>query len=391
MDIRYAYRYMKSHKLSKYHLSTFVTVLREYAIEQQRKHPQLPLLLFMLDFEATCIHDPTSPQISDDQKASWKTWEEETKFPLPSVRRDWPHEIIEWPVIVLVVLASGIVVRGPIFRTFVRPTENPILHPFCTYLTGITQAQVASAPTIDQVQIDFERWQRGVFSTYQMSEQCGIEHSIVVTCGDWDCNRCLAHEMMRKKLPLLTSCQYWCNLKTAMTDFGYPNIRGTNDMLNAIQLRFEGRQHSGIVDTHNYCRIIERMGELYHGGGAASGGESTTNRRSSFKEYFLPTGVTKYLIANANRCMQQYEQDMIRTQRDASGISPDALQRWIQHDFPNFGTWFIRNDMVVAHKSRDLTQSEQCAITHLIEEWALDHAVYYHSLPDFHRISILHI
>jgi len=37
------------------------------------------------------------------------------------------------------------------FHSFCRPTFNPILHPFCTELTGITQAQVDDAPTFPEV------------------------------------------------------------------------------------------------------------------------------------------------------------------------------------------------------------------------------------------------
>jgi inhibitor of KinA sporulation pathway (predicted exonuclease) len=53
---------------------------------------------------------------------------------------DFPHEIIEFPVVVvdrrdMVVVAE--------FQSYCRPVLNPVLSEFCTELTGITQAQVA--------------------------------------------------------------------------------------------------------------------------------------------------------------------------------------------------------------------------------------------------------
>lgn len=44
------------------------------------------------------------------------------------------------------------------FSSFCRPELNPVLSPFCTALTGITQAQVDAAPTFPEVLVTVEKW-----------------------------------------------------------------------------------------------------------------------------------------------------------------------------------------------------------------------------------------
>ena len=49
------------------------------------------------------------------------------------------QEIIEFPVVIIDVKNKKI---KSIFQTYVKPTIEPVLTPFCTELTGITQEQV---------------------------------------------------------------------------------------------------------------------------------------------------------------------------------------------------------------------------------------------------------
>lgn len=44
------------------------------------------------------------------------------------------------------------------YSAFVRPTREPVLSPFCTRLTGITQAQVDSAPSFPEALEKFRAW-----------------------------------------------------------------------------------------------------------------------------------------------------------------------------------------------------------------------------------------
>lgn len=84
--------------------------------------------LIVLDFESTC-------------------WEEKKNSP--------PNEIIEFPA-VLLDTSSGAVVDE--FHTYVMPTEQPKLSPFCRELTGIAQDQVDAGVPLPTCLNLFNRW-----------------------------------------------------------------------------------------------------------------------------------------------------------------------------------------------------------------------------------------
>jgi inhibitor of KinA sporulation pathway (predicted exonuclease) len=46
------------------------------------------------------------------------------------------NEIIEFPVVIIDVKAKAV---KAVFQTYVKPTLDPVLTPFCTNLTGIKQ------------------------------------------------------------------------------------------------------------------------------------------------------------------------------------------------------------------------------------------------------------
>lgn len=92
-----------------------------------RRLPQPFSHILVLDFEATC--DSGSPH--------------------------FPHEIIEFPVLVLDTYSLQIVAK---FHRYVRPTKHPSLTTFCTELTGITQAMVDAADPIETVIKEFREW-----------------------------------------------------------------------------------------------------------------------------------------------------------------------------------------------------------------------------------------
>ncbi len=127
--------------------------------------------LCILDFEATCSHDP-----------------------------QWVDEIIEFPVVVLKLLAGGESQVVAEFERIVKPRLNPILTSFCTSLTGITQEMVDAGAEIESVLCDFEKF---------LVENVGLVLSppesvdtpfLFVTCGDWD-----LRTMLPKQLNLLGS------------------------------------------------------------------------------------------------------------------------------------------------------------------------------------------
>lgn len=91
----------------------------------RRLVPQAFSHILVLDFEATC----------------------------DSGAVDFPHEIIEFPVVVLDTRTLQVVAE---FHRYVQPTKNKELSEFCTDLTGITQEKVDAAKTIDVVLEEFQ-------------------------------------------------------------------------------------------------------------------------------------------------------------------------------------------------------------------------------------------
>eukprot|EP00796_Vickermania_ingenoplastis_P000877 gene877-507_t len=67
----------------------------------------------------------------------------------------YPHEILEFPVVVLDTRTLEIVAQ---FHRYVRPNKNPQLTSFCTDLTGITQEMVDAAQPLDVVLAEFRKW-----------------------------------------------------------------------------------------------------------------------------------------------------------------------------------------------------------------------------------------
>uniref|UniRef100_A0A1B6M930 Exonuclease domain-containing protein n=1 Tax=Graphocephala atropunctata TaxID=36148 RepID=A0A1B6M930_9HEMI len=103
---------------------------------------------------------------------------------------DYPHEIIEFPAVLVNTEKLMIVDQ---FQAFVKPVINPELSPFCKTLTGISQEQVDAASEFPEVLEQFERWlakhKLGTKNKYAM-----------VTDGPWDMGRFLYGQCIYKTL-----------------------------------------------------------------------------------------------------------------------------------------------------------------------------------------------
>ncbi|CAG7846058.1 SubName: Full=Uncharacterized protein {ECO:0000313/EMBL:CCA66876.1} [Serendipita indica DSM 11827] len=200
---------------------------------------------------------------------------------VPSIGFDWPNEIIEWPVVLLrwdESSKSDGCQRLTIvdeFHSFVRPTFQPKLHPFCTELTGITQEQVNSAPTFPEVLSSCKAFliKNGVID----SEGNPLQTYIWCTeDGPWDLRDFFTKQayisgiqrpswIPYKILDVRKTFGEWYTQRYLRRftknsrhngSFSINHSYKLSKQLELLNLTFEGREHSGIDDSRNIARVL---------------------------------------------------------------------------------------------------------------------------------------
>ncbi|EFJ44949.1 hypothetical protein VOLCADRAFT_44726, partial [Volvox carteri f. nagariensis] len=161
----------------------------------------------------------------------------------------YPIEIIE--VSALLLDAHSLATLGE-FQSHVRPTEHPLLDPFCVELTGIEQEQVDTAPLLGDVLLRFQQWLEG------LGAFGGAKSLLPVTWTDWDLKICLETECGWRQLPRPPYLRRWCNLKRV---YGarYRRASSLQKCVEALGLRWQGRAHNGLDDSRNTAMLAVRM------------------------------------------------------------------------------------------------------------------------------------
>jgi inhibitor of KinA sporulation pathway (predicted exonuclease) len=178
----------------------------------------------VLDFEATCW---------DNMKG---------KF----------HEIIEFPSILWSYDGTKLTNINN-FQEFVKPVYNPILSKFCTDLTGITQDKIDTAKSLENILKLHKKW---LYDNVNAPDS----KIFIITCGDWDFNVCLANEAKLHDIELASIYKKWINIKSEFKQFyGRKTGLGMVGMLKVLDLKLEGRHHSGFDDCHNISRVFQKM------------------------------------------------------------------------------------------------------------------------------------
>jgi len=182
----------------------------------------------VIDFEATC---------------------EERNLP------DYPHEIIEFPGVVVDGKSGKIVDH---WREYCRPTINPQLSEFCTALTGIEQGTVDAAETFAEVLDKFNMWLE--------EKSLGTTHTFaLVTDGPFDVGRFLRLSCQQAELEVPGWAEKWINIRKGFANFyktsttTHMKLPGLQTMLNKLDMEFEGNPHSGLDDATNIARVVSRM------------------------------------------------------------------------------------------------------------------------------------
>ncbi len=129
------------------------------------------------------------------------------------------------------------------FTTFVRPVRNPVLTPFCTKLTSITQSDVDTAPSYKEAIQVFKDW------LFQYGNY------LFCSWGDYDKHQfeqdCLFHKVA---YPIGSE---HLNIKVMFTESqGMVKKKGMAQALKIAGLTLEGRHHRGIDDARNTARLM---------------------------------------------------------------------------------------------------------------------------------------
>lgn len=130
------------------------------------------------------------------------------------------------------------------FVTFVRPSVHPVLSPFCTQLTSITQTQVDAAPLFPEALILFQDWIAGFGTSY-----------VLCSWGFYDKAQfngdCLLHKLdtawLKNHISLKHQHAKICSLRRPM---------GMSGALHYEKMKLEGTHHRGIDDARNITKIF---------------------------------------------------------------------------------------------------------------------------------------
>jgi inhibitor of KinA sporulation pathway (predicted exonuclease) len=164
-----------------------------------------------------------------------------------------PQEIIEFPVVIYDVAARA-VDRARIFHSYCRPVSTR-LSPFCTELTGITQATCDAAPPFPAVLKAMQRW----MYDSGLIDDAGQSKALFATVGNWDLETALPAQCALSKVKAPACLRTWCDVKTVFRAHTGAKPGGMLNMLTHFGMTLEGRHHSGIDDCLNTARIVDAL------------------------------------------------------------------------------------------------------------------------------------
>jgi inhibitor of KinA sporulation pathway (predicted exonuclease) len=157
--------------------------------------------------------------------------------------RAFPAEEMETIEIGAVLICAATLEIVGEFRTFVRPIRHPVLLPFCTTLTGITQDAVDGAPLFPQA-----------FATLRRHILAGREGVVWGSWGRYDDEQlrldCALHSVPYNMPPHL-------DLKEALsTAQGWGRRYGLSKALTRCGLSLDGDHHRALDDARNTVRML---------------------------------------------------------------------------------------------------------------------------------------
>lgn len=137
------------------------------------------------------------------------------------------------------------------FHKYVKPTIHPILSPFCTLLTGISQEVVENSQTWQIVYQDFLDW---LDVNAVDRNQC-----LFVSDGPWDVRDFIGKELNYHEISRPSFMHRILDIRKHYAKKYDRQSTNLNGMLLGLNMEFEGREHSGLDDAKNVYRIFEKM------------------------------------------------------------------------------------------------------------------------------------
>ena len=160
----------------------------------------------------------------------------------------YPQEIIEFPA-VPICITTGKILHDKIFHNYCNADMK--ITDFATKLTGITQSTVDNGKSFKKVLNLFIRW--------CFDNGFTKDNSIIVTCGNWDFKTAFLKQCEYNGLKVPTICKKWCNVKDVYRKLYNVRAGTMIDMLNNMDIKLDGRHHSGIDDTMNISKICLKL------------------------------------------------------------------------------------------------------------------------------------
>jgi len=127
------------------------------------------------------------------------------------------------------------------FQSFVRPVRHPVLRPFCTRLTSITQAQVQEAPGFPAVMEQLRAFLAG-------------RPALFCSWGAYD-RKQLDQDARFHRIALPLGERHF-NIKQGFADQLRERPSGMAGALKRVGLPLRGTHHRGIDDARNIARLL---------------------------------------------------------------------------------------------------------------------------------------
>jgi len=137
------------------------------------------------------------------------------------------------------------------FSKFVKPTVNPVLSPFCTRLTSITQENVNRSNTFGRVIEDFMDWIDIYEDDYLLCSWGHFDKTLLK-------NDCILHDVETEWL------DSHIDVKKQFHDYkGSKNEYGLKKSLRMEGMDFEGIEHRAISDAENTGRLFTKYIDIW--------------------------------------------------------------------------------------------------------------------------------